>query len=260
MPVIWGKSRMVALRVLLFSCLVQLAPAAGKCPPLIDCGYLGNIEFPFTSTQHPDCGIWVIHGCDDYEPQAKKSIKNKEEWFDIAKIEGFTITIRDDKLHDILLQESCEILRHNSTFTVNTLLASSRVQHYVSLYGCNDSNTLDLQLQHYYSVSNTTAICKNNNGTSDIKPETETVVVVSDPNPSNSSLLKGCTMVQLPTSFQVNHLDPVDLFTFITADIAIQIQVSPDCSTCHDIHGGQCRLDNRGKFYCDQGTYYNVLP
>lgn len=142
MPVIWGKSRMVALRVLLFSCLVQLAPAAGKCPPLIDCGYLGNIEFPFTSTQHPDCGIWVIHGCDDYEPQAKKSIKNKEEWFDIAKIEGFTITIRDDKLHDILLQESCEILRHNSTFTVNTLLASSRVQHYVSLYGCNDSNTL----------------------------------------------------------------------------------------------------------------------
>ncbi|PNX79200.1 receptor-like protein kinase, partial [Trifolium pratense] len=49
-----------------------------------------------------------------------------------------------------------------------------------------------------------------------------------------------------------NHLDPDDLFNFLSGDIAIKIQVSQNCSTCHDLYGGQCRLDNTGNFYCHQ--------
>ncbi|KAJ1436188.1 leaf rust 10 disease-resistance locus receptor-like protein kinase [Sesbania bispinosa] len=189
--------------LILFSWVV-IAAQGGKCPSLMECGDIGNITFPFTSTQHPDCGIFVIHGCDDREPNVQKSIKNKERWFDIVDLQQFTITIRDDKLHDMLLQRSCQIFDYESSFT-------------------------------------------------GIKGES-VVVVSDDPDPSNN-LKRYCPELQLPTSYQVSrNLDPKDLFNFTTADIAIEIQLSPDCVSCHDIHGGQCRLDNGGKFYCHQGT------
>ncbi|WJX15105.1 hypothetical protein P8452_05289 [Trifolium repens] len=228
---------MVSQRLFVFSCFVtQLLLASGNCPSSINCGFLGEIEFPFTSTQHPNCGMLVIHGCDDYEPQSKKTIQNNKRWFDVLKIEPFTITIRDDQLHDLLLQRSCNILTYNSMFTVNTPLVSSRLENPVTVFGCNSNNTVDLE--QYYSVSNSTSICRNENDTL---------------NGVSNSDIKRCSNVDLPIGSKVNHLDPDDLFNFLSGDIAIKIQVSQNCSTCHDLYGGQCRLDNTGQFYCHQG-------
>ncbi|KAK2458732.1 LEAF RUST 10 DISEASE-RESISTANCE LOCUS RECEPTOR-LIKE PROTEIN KINASE 2.5 [Trifolium repens] len=248
---------MVSQRLFVFSCFVtQLLLASGNCPSSINCGFLGEIEFPFTSTQHPNCGMLVIHGCDDYEPQSKKTIQNNKRWFDVLKIEPFTITIRDDQLHDLLLQRSCNILTYNSMFTVNTPLVSSRLENPVTVFGCNSNNTVDLE--QYYSVFNSTSICRNENDTlngvsnSDIKSN-KAIVVIFDTISSNSNHLKGCSNVDLPIGSKANHLDPDDLFNFLSGDIAIKIQVSQNCSTCHDLYGGQCRLDNTGQFYCHQG-------
>ncbi|XP_058772636.1 uncharacterized protein LOC131646668 [Vicia villosa] len=231
-----------------FFIIIQLLLASANCPPSINCGHLGQIQFPFTTPQHPNCGMLTIHGCDDPEPQSTKSIQNNNRWFDILEIEPFTITIRDDQLHDLLQQKSCNILNFNSMFTVNTPLVSSRLQNYVTVFGCsNMNNTADLQ-QYYSSVSDNTSICVNPYASN------ETIVVVTDSTTFNSSHLKGCSKVELPTKYEVPRVDPEDLFYFLIADVAIKLQVSQDCSTCHDLDGGQCRLDTKGQFYCHQGT------
>jgi len=247
---------MFSQHLLLFSCFItQLLLASCNCPSSITCGFLGEIEFPFTSTQHPDCGMLVIHGCEDYEPQSKKTIQNNKRWFDILKIEPFTIRIKDDQLHDLLLQRSCDILTYDSMFTVNTPLVSSRLENYVTVFGCNSNNSLDLQ--QYYSVSNSSSICREDTSTlygvsdSDIKSN-KTIVVVTN-SVSNSNRLKGCSNVELPTSSKVDRLDPADLFNVLSGEIAIKLQVSQNCSSCHDLYGGQCLLDNNGQFYCKQG-------
>ncbi|KAK7280451.1 hypothetical protein RJT34_25515 [Clitoria ternatea] len=151
---------------LFYACLMPMAVST-KCPSPIECGYLGNFTFPFTSSQHPDCGILVIHGCDDYDSMANKSIK---------------------------------------------------------------SDTMD-------------------------HSDAETVVAVTDPSTTNS-YPQGCSVLQLPTSN--SHTlqsvpDNMRFFNILTADVSIEINLSPECSTCYDIHGGLCRLDGTGKFYCDLG-------
>ncbi|XP_027189480.1 LEAF RUST 10 DISEASE-RESISTANCEUS RECEPTOR-LIKE PROTEIN KINASE-like 2.4 [Cicer arietinum] len=248
---------MVTKHLFFFSCfIIQLILTSSTCPSSIYCGFLGEINFPFTTTQHPNCGMLIIHGCDDSEPLSKKTIQNNKIWFDILEIKPYTITIRDDKLHDLLLQRSCDILTYNSMFTVNTPLVSSYLQNYVTVFGCNDSNTHDLQ--QIYSVANSTTICRNDSfyGISDsdiVKSDNKAVVVVTDTGGSKLNSLKGCSNVELPTRSEVQHIDPDDLFGFLSGDIAIKIQVSQNCSACHDLYGGQCRLDNAAKFYCQQG-------
>ncbi|KAJ1390546.1 hypothetical protein SESBI_37447 [Sesbania bispinosa] len=63
---------------LLFSTFVQLVSTANaKCPPSFDCGNLGNIHFPFTDAEYPECGLLAIHGCNDRYPDTVKTISNQ---------------------------------------------------------------------------------------------------------------------------------------------------------------------------------------
>ncbi|KAG4394854.1 hypothetical protein GLYMA_20G118700v4 [Glycine max] len=86
-----------------------------------------------------------------------------------------------------------------------------------------------------------------------------------DPNPSGSgySHHNGCSMLLIPTCLQLldrhGHLYSSDPFEFITDNIAVEIELSPDCSTCIYAHGGQCRLDNTQKFYCYKGNKSTLL-
>jgi len=229
--------------VVLFGWLLQVVLGGGNCPSLINCGDLGNISFPFTDTRHRDCGILVIHGCDDHEPGAQKTIKNNNKWFDILKLEQLTITIKDDELRDFLLQRSCETFNHNYTFTVSSPLAKiSRFNHHVNVLRCNHA----LGAPPNNSVSNS-AICKN-----------ETLYSMADSDSSSSySNLKGCSVVELPTSSDMvfADLDPDDPFKHVTYEINIGIELSQNCFRCLYANGGQCRVDNTGMFYCDQGSF-----
>ncbi|XP_057426573.1 LEAF RUST 10 DISEASE-RESISTANCE LOCUS RECEPTOR-LIKE PROTEIN KINASE-like 2.5 [Lotus japonicus] len=197
--------------------------------------------------QHPDCGILAIHGCDDHDPTATKIIKNNDKWFNIAKLEDTVITVRDSELILTLSLRSCGIFDYKSIFNVSTPLATSQLENSVFFFKCNDS----IDLRRYHSVSTKSAICNYTHPDID----ESVVVAVSDSDNTESRHLKGCSkMVQLPMSDEVGHkLEPGDLFNFVSADFAVQIQVSRDCSACRHRHGGRCRLDNTGKFYCDQG-------
>ncbi|CAL0320790.1 unnamed protein product [Lupinus luteus] len=226
--------------LLLFSSLVQLV-SARKCLPSLNCGDFGNISFPFTNTQHPDCGVLIIHGCDDLEPDITKSIKNNNKWFDVVKIEDNAITITDNDLRQLLMTKSCDVFNYDSAFTVSSPFASSQTDFYSNLLTCN--HTLDPQ---NYNFAYKSTLCGND--------------TLYDIGRANKHFI-GCSMVQLPVSYDRNSSD---LFVVITSDVQFEIDLTQDCLDCHNVYEGQCRVDSSGKFYCDQGNrakiYHIVAP
>ncbi|CAL0306417.1 unnamed protein product [Lupinus luteus] len=191
----------------------------------------GNISFPFTDTQHPDCGILIIHGCDDPELGITKSIKNNNKWFDVVKIEDNAITITDNDLRQLLMTKSCDVFNYDSTFIVSSPFASSQTDFYSNLLTCN--HTLDPQNYNFAYKST----LRGNDTLYDIGRANKRFI--------------GCSMVQLPVSYDRNYSD---LFVVITSDVQFEIDLTPDCLHCHNVHEGQCRVDSSGKFYCDKRT------
>lgn len=214
-----------------------------NCPPSLNCGSLGEIHFPFTDSDHPDCGLFVIHDCHDGDPEAKKSIKNNETWFDVVALDQFTITVRDDDLHDRLLSKRCEIFNYHFPFPTNSVFATFYIENNVTLFKCNRT----LHLRPPKSFSNST-ICHE-----DIFYEAS---VSDDGGAEFHSFFKPCSYVQLPITNETEFLKPnlKDPFDFLSGDIPIKIHLSQDCSDCYYLQGGQCRVDSKGRFYCAKGT------
>ncbi|MED6209192.1 hypothetical protein PIB30_052399 [Stylosanthes scabra] len=228
------------------------------CPPSIPCGDLGDLRFPFTSRPHSECGLLVIDGCED-DPGATKSIQNNNRWFDILNgsltqstitvrddgsvLSQSSITIRDDNLYSRLSSRSCEALGYDSsnTFRIDTPLASSQVKYSASLLKCK--HTIDPRPP--YVLPNSTACGIGN----DTFYGVNTSNLLFSYNKNNG--IKGCSFIQLPLGGPLVVLqDPNTLLSSLTADIPIQITLSPNCSHCNIAYGGLCRIDNSGRFYC----------
>jgi hypothetical protein len=67
---------------------------------------------------------------------------------------------------------------------------------------------------------------------------------------ASQSDLTACTNVYLPSK---DFADGDDPFTFITADIQIEVKITEECAHCHFNQRGQCQLDSNGRFYCAEG-------
>ncbi|KAE9589414.1 hypothetical protein Lal_00000171 [Lupinus albus] len=223
---------------LVFSSLVQLVSAT-KCLPSLNCGDLGKISFPFTDTQHQDCGILIIHGCDDPEPNITKSIKNNNKWFDVVNIQQYSITITDNDLRELLMTKSCGVFSYDSAFTISSPFASSQTNFYSNLLTCN--HILDPK---DFNFAYNSTLCGND--------------TFYDIGMAYNNFI-GCSMAQLPVSYVRGSSD---IFDVITYEVQFEIVLTPDCLTCHNVHEGQCRVDSSGKFYCDQGNrakIYNIV-
>ena len=59
-----------------------------------------------------------------------------------------------------------------------------------------------------------------------------------------------CPIIQLPWNEQYKSND---LFRLLSAEILLEVRVTEDCRQCF-IEGGQCKTDNKGKYYCTKGT------
>ena len=236
--------------LLLISCIVQVVSGT-KCPPSLPCGYVGNVSFPFTTTGHPECGIFVIHGCDD-EAGATKSIQNNNRWFDIVSLNQSTITIRDNHLLDLLLWRSCEVMDYKSTFAVNSTLASSHLINSSYVLRCNHA----LDPKRLPPMLSNPAVCGNHTFYELIEEIEKSDYMDSEVHSySRYNNLTGCSIINVPIAGPVISKGFNSLFNRSSAaDIPIQMQLSPDCSHCQSVYVGQCRTDNYGKFYCDKGT------
>ena len=198
--------------------VLQLVSAA-KCPSSFLCGNVGKIEFPFTTTERPDCGLLAVSGCDDQNPQANKTIElRKGLFYDVIASYDSTIVIRDFKLHKYLGSESCEAFERNLTLPSPSPLASFIIRSNITLFRCNRSLKIHFSkpFLNYTNCSdyNIFYACPNGFYCKDIE---------------YPSSLAECSTIQLPTKDPTDSNHP---FTFLTSEIHIQAQLSSDCEKC----------------------------
>ncbi|KAK7338498.1 hypothetical protein VNO77_19109 [Canavalia gladiata] len=223
--------------ILFLSTLVSVAN--GKCPPSFDCGNLGTMQFPYSDTKHPQCGLLVVHGCEDRDPDAVKTIKNKGKWFYVTRDENTGgIVFRDNEFRELLLSGRCGAFDKNYT-SDNTSPFFSFEFINVTLFRCDRTLNLTTPL-----TFNKSTVCPD-----DIFYDAANIG--SNSNDFNR-YFKSCAMVRLPIRDAGLVPDPTKLFDYVSADIPIQVHVSPACSSCYNSKGGQCQLDNQGKFFCQQ--------
>ncbi|KAI4352349.1 hypothetical protein L6164_006612 [Bauhinia variegata] len=216
----------------------------GKCPPSFHCGNLGDIRFPFTNTERPDCGLLTIHNCEDRDPEAIKTIKSKGKWFFVTILNDSTISFTDNYLHDNLLSRSCGIFSQNSTFTADSPFFNASMKPSVILFTC--SRALNLSVASPFSKS---TICPQQDIFYNKFEDSVTQDFFSLYTYKYYS--EKCLMVQLPAIG--DGLEPnatVDPFNLVSDEMTIEVQVNSGCSSCYHLNEGQCQLDENRKFFC----------
>ncbi|XP_058769098.1 LEAF RUST 10 DISEASE-RESISTANCE LOCUS RECEPTOR-LIKE PROTEIN KINASE-like 1.1 [Vicia villosa] len=236
---------------LLFSHLVPRLVLAGgyeyqgECPGSFSCGYLGNISFPFTTTQRQDCGLLPIHYCHDvsmkpkmiqFQNKGKQQCEFEVEVVSPTEYNGGHATsncvFRDKSLRKLLQNRSCEALRYNYTLPLTPHFAF-HLETYTSLFMCN--RTLHVNPPKYMHKYTNCPLY-------DVyyQPHIYT-------DKESWRAFTACANVRLPIKDLADSDDP---FTFVTADFPIQVNITEECAYCHYKQRGQCQLDSYGRFFC----------
>ncbi|XP_045807532.1 rust resistance kinase Lr10-like [Trifolium pratense] len=233
---------------LLFSLLMlQVSAQDGRCPTSFSCGYLGQITFPFTVTESPHCGILAISGCDNNGIAYPKSIqlgkRPSNQSFIVTYVDHDTITVRDDALREKLHLKDCQAF-NNFTVPPTSPLASFYIKYNITMFKCNRSLSITLPRNFYfYKYTN----CSGYNLYYDLLNRDGFKV---------PSSLAQCTQCQVA----IRDSPTTDPFNFVSPEISIEVQLSDDCNKCLHHQGGQCQLDNQGKFFCAQGSRTRNWP
>ncbi|CAK8574023.1 unnamed protein product [Lathyrus sativus] len=237
--------------VLLFSHLVPRLVLAGgyenmyqgECPASFNCGYLGNISFPFTTTQRQDCGLLPINNCHDAMKPKSIQFRDKGKWFEVGivnppEFHGGNATcscvFRDHNLYQLLQDKSCDAFKNSYTLPPTSHFVSLHIVTHATLFRCNRSlhvnpptymhNYTNCRLyDFYYQPYNSAA------------------------DNASQSAFKACTKALLPAK---DFADANDPFTFVTADIITQVNVTEECANCHYNQRGCCQLNSNGRFHC----------
>ncbi|KAK7269797.1 hypothetical protein RIF29_22533 [Crotalaria pallida] len=211
-----------------------------KCPPSFDCGILGQIKFPFTTTQFPDCGVLAIHGCE--EQAANKSIQvSHGRLNNVINVEDFMITVTDDDTRNLLLEKSCKAFSKNFTLPT-TPLASFYIKYNITIFRCSPSLSVTLPSSFYNYTS-----CSDYYNIYYGPPNTEI-----PPGFDWPKSLAPCSRIDFAVKDETDTNDP---FMFLSSQIQIQVQLSEDCNKCLHHQRGKCHLDSQGKFYCGKGSH-----
>ncbi|XP_061356540.1 LEAF RUST 10 DISEASE-RESISTANCE LOCUS RECEPTOR-LIKE PROTEIN KINASE-like 2.4 isoform X1 [Gastrolobium bilobum] len=218
----------------------------GECPPSFQCGYVGNISFPFTKIERQDCGLLAIHNCDDHPMKPKEiQLVNQGKWFEVIRVveqvpRSPTVTnfqVRDKYLYQLLQSRNCEAFTYNCTLPPTFHFGAFRIGTKATLFRCNQ--TLHVRPPIY--MFNYTK-CHDYD-------------LYYGPEITANYALTACAKVQLPIKDVPDSYDP---FTFVNADINVEVKLTDECANCHHLQRGQCQLDNGGRFFC-ANSYENII-
>ena len=209
------------------------------CPPFV-CGRVGKIAFPFTNDTSPECGLVILHNCGDPFHAKTPNIKlgrNGTLLYDVETIfQANIIQIKDLQLQYVLDSNLCESLKNwtlpspSSPF-ISFQQASSNPQ-LQSVFKCD--RTLNISPPIGFNRTN----CSNYD------------IYYSLPRYNLTLTPPKCPIIQLPLNRQYKGND---LFRLLSAEILLEVHVTEDCRQCY-MKGGQCKTDNKGKYYCSKGT------
>ncbi|XP_058765620.1 LEAF RUST 10 DISEASE-RESISTANCE LOCUS RECEPTOR-LIKE PROTEIN KINASE-like 2.1 isoform X2 [Vicia villosa] len=229
--------------IFLFSQLMLLGNGYQEdCPASFICGYLGNISFPFTTIQHQDCGLLPIHNC--YDPKKPKMIQflDKGKWFEVGIVNPLefrggnatsTCVFRDGNLYKQLHDKNCEAFKHNYTLPPTSHFVSFHMEFHTTLFMCNRSLRINPPKSMYkYTHCPLYDFYYQPYNSGDI---------------ASRSAFTACTKALLPAK---DFADTDNPFTFVTADIYTQVNITEECANCHYNQNGRCQVDSKGRFYC----------
>lgn len=222
---------------------------ASKCPPSFNCGNLGNkIQFPFTSSDHPDCGFLVIYGCYNEEPNVPKFIKYNEKWLEVVELNQLSITIRDKDIHDLLLSNSCSVFSYDLPSITSSPFISYPIDNIFTIFVCDLTSNLTKPIQTYYNYvfdSCSEQIFYKKSPYLESDDDYATYLMKSS----------SCKRIQLPIGKDTDQVMDKP-FTFLSENITISPQLTPQCRTCYYVDEGKCQLDSKGRFNCAKGNLY----
>ncbi|KAK6281722.1 hypothetical protein POUND7_015547 [Theobroma cacao] len=222
--------------------LLHLAEAENRLRPdcpAFDCGNFGNISFPFTKSERPECGLCLVDGCN--KTVAKIQLEKGGRWYQLKQInQGNTVTVYDQELGKQLQSKDCEALSMWSL--PNHPLISFHFFPNLTLLKCNAT----LFTSFPEEINQTR--CNDYNLYYPVEDE-----------PSRSWLLY-CSISQLPVTMSQQGNDSQSdkyLFKLVTAEFSVELRVVKDCGDCH-YKGGQCLVNDKQEFYCGNENKSNL--
>ncbi|KAK7280442.1 hypothetical protein RJT34_25506 [Clitoria ternatea] len=224
--------------IFLWQLVLLVSAEDGKnCPSSFRCGFLGQIKFPFTDTQHPHCGLLAISGCNGSDPYAPKSVQlSHSTWFNVLRVEPRTIVILDQNQQIYLRNKSCRAFTNFTLMPQTSPIASFYMKYNITMFRCNPSLIVTLP-KAYHKYSNCSPYDIYYGPTN-----TETI-----PNFKWPTSLAPCSTIQVGIVSEPTTNNP---FEFLSGELAIEVQLSDDCEKCLRHPRGQCQLDTKRKFYC----------
>ncbi|KAK8483162.1 hypothetical protein V6N13_101303 [Hibiscus sabdariffa] len=209
--------------------------------PSFPCGKLGDLAFPFTEGGRPDCGLFVVNGCNSTSRGVQVQLEHGGRWYEVDKIsQGDTLTIYDKILAEQLQQRDCQSL--NNLSLPNLPYVSFKIVPNVTLCKCRTSSNISLpketELRH-------TPCDKYNIYYHRPKPPPSGDTDQDD----RLSSLCPCPTIQLPLSEPPPDND--NLFDLLTPIVSVKVYISGLCLACHR-RGGRCLARNQN-FYCGEG-------
>ncbi|KAK9276176.1 hypothetical protein L1049_005707 [Liquidambar formosana] len=193
------------------------------CPPF-DCGKLGKLQFPFSNTTTPSCGLCTVN-CQ------KKQLQSGGKWYELESIsQANIITIRDEAFHKRLKSNECE------TFNNLTLPSSPfgyfKITLNLTMYKCYSS----LKSVPHSSFRNYTG-CNRYNFSIYYTPN-DSLLLTLPPQ---------CSIIQLPKKPNPRNNE---IFSLLSADISLELVVHPDCHKCYFKKRGNCHNNTKGEHPC----------
>lgn len=218
----------------LVHCLIIITPSDSKCQPSFRCGNL-NLKFPFTDIQKPECGLFVVHGCNSTIQLEVGGVR-----YDLldAHLDKHEFRVRDPELEKILKERSYFSLR-NISLPKSPFASLALVSQSLTLFSCKNINI------------NINSCFHDPQSFNQINCSPFTLYY----NDTAGSATAPCehydseySRIQVP----IKEDSAADLLSWLTPEFTLQWNVSKDCNLCHR-SGGQCLSNARNEFYCNKG-------
>ncbi|KAK4263844.1 hypothetical protein QN277_029207 [Acacia crassicarpa] len=230
-------------RFLLISHLLLLSVRYGnarhvKCPRSFNCRELGSLQFPFTKPELPDCGLMVVHNCDDSNPNSNRTIELEKNGRPFLELNGVypqqnMITVFDQDLHYRLQSTgSCDAFKNHISIPANSPLISFDIKYNITVFKCH----------HNLTVSTPAGFIKHPCANFDIYHYS----LLRDLQPDQKSNFSSCSTLVLPKK---DLADSTDLQSFLSAQMTLDVRLSEACDKCHNSRG-QCQPDRNKNFFC----------
>ena len=240
--------RMSVPSILLFFVVshLLLLHSAG-CPESFDCGTHGQIQFPYTTSTYPECGL-VIVNCNKSLPEV---ISGERRYEVTSQLEEDSIKIKDRYLEKLIKPDRCDLVGYNLSITSSPFISFTPN---LTLFKCsNGSDGRPPQTDDYFRGNPSHRDCQN---------YTLYYKYPIDPVPPHGSYPSNCVVINhLPIAQTPENPGDIDLFPLLTAEFTIRLNVRKECLDCHS-NGSLCPKQS-GKFHCinkNEGADNSVFP